>query len=399
MSENSKRMVVDSELERDLIFRTLLKMKEPVELEIGGSNYPGHVKRIDQEHLVLLLNNPPAGEIGGPVRAHFVFHTNYHYFDAEAQMQDNVHIELGLPDKIFKNMLRLHERIAVEGRVFLRFKILMRSQQKALENPSLFDERVIMQEVSKPKPGIDKILGGIKQLLSDAAQSFQVKIFKAGGMHSFEEEILKRTKKIFLLYDSFEDNLERRLFFEDSIVTIADVFDHLIQGGMSRKRAENLLLDLLQKKRNSRVFSDCYIPLMVEGEVVGYIRLVNDLDYHRSIKPNSALRAAQYAGILVEALGKYDYFSLESGKEFDIPVINISAGGLLFRLDAQKHKQYLMLRTVLQMSLRFPDRQIEVRGCIHRINEQGSEYGVKFEEINEVDVQYIDEMVRREVSL
>ncbi|MFW6139371.1 MAG: PilZ domain-containing protein, partial [Spirochaetota bacterium] len=117
------------------------------------------------------------------------------------------------------------------------------------------------------------------------------------------------------------------------------------------------------------------------------------------IKPSFALKASRYAGVLVEALVKYDYFRLESGKNFDIPVENISAGGLLFKLENPKLKKYLIKNTALQMSLLFPARQIEARGVICRIQENNSEYGVQFQEINQTDMKYIDDIANRNIPL
>ena len=138
---------------------------------------------------------------------------------------------------------------------------------------------------------------------------------------------------------------------------------------------------------------------MLEGEVVGYIRLFNDIDYHRSIKPAFALRAAKYATVLVEALVKYDYFTLESGEEFDVPVVNVSAGGFLFKLDRSALKQYLILRTTLMMTIQFASRLIKANGMIHRIDALRSEFGVKFFLINDADSHFIDDVVHGKAML
>ncbi len=224
-------------------------------------------------------------------------------------------------------------------------------------------------------------------------------MFKQDEKLAFEENLVKSTKKIFLIYDSYEDSIEEKRFHEEQVLTVNGAYDYLVSHGETKKNAESKLLDLLQQRRNNGIFSECMVPMMLEGEAVGYIRLLNNTDYHRSIKPTFAIKSAKYAGILVEALVKYDYFTLESGSEFDVPVINISAGGLLFRLEKAALKQYLILRTVLQISIRFPSRQLETRGIIYRVEEERSEYGVKFAKINEDDIKYIEDVVKGEASL
>jgi hypothetical protein len=315
------------------------------------------------------------------------------------QRKDDRHILLPLPEKIFKNIMRRHERLDVFDRVFMRFKIHIRSEREEFAKSSLQAERLIVREVIKPRPAIDRMLDLIKNLVSDFARNFQVKIFKQNDTLSFEEDLLLRTGRIFLINDSFEESIEEERSIDEQVLTVSGACEFLIQSGIPRKTVESRLVDLLQYKRNHNVYSECLIPLMLEGEVVGCIRLYNDMDNHRSIKPQSAVRAAKYGAILVEALVKYDYFSLESGDVFDIPVLNIGAGGLLFKLDHLKLKQYLIPQTMLQMSIHFQSRQVEASGIIQRIDEGKSEFGVKFAHINGEDARYIDDVVKGKAAL
>jgi hypothetical protein len=399
MKEVTKRMVVTSDLERDLIFQSLLKLKVPVELEVDRARHTCIVERYEKESVFLNLREPIGIDVGGPVRVHFLFYNNHHYFDTAVMKCDDTAVQLAVPQQIFKNMQRRHDRIVVPENNTMRFRIVVRSDRKALASSSLRDERLLAQELKKPRPAIDKILSGIKRLVSDFSQSFQVKVYKLDEPLTIEEEVLKKTRKIFLIQNSFEDGLEEKALRDDRVIDIFDTCEHLIHEGESRSAAEGRLLDLLQRKRNRRIYSECLIPLLLEGEAVGYFRLTNDMDYHRSIKPQSALRVLRYAGILVEALVHYGYFRLESGDDFDVPIINISAGGVLFRLDKPALKGYLNLHTVLHLSIRLANRQIEARGSVHRIDEERSEYGVQFDYVNEADARFIDDVVHGRASL
>jgi hypothetical protein len=393
--EIPKKMIVSGELERNLIFKSLQKMKEPLNITVDGIEYQGLVDRFDAATITMKMLSPVIGDIEGNNRINFVFNNNYHYFNADIAQLDEDRVLVHLPEKIYKNILRKYERIDVRDTASMKFKIMIQSEKKDLEQSPLVDERVIFQEVKKMRPSIEKLLQGIRNLVSEFSQNFQVKVFKGGEKLSFEEEIIKETRKALLIYDSYEDTISEKRFYEEQLLTIGGVYEFYISRGEARTAIEGRLLDLLQQKRNNRIYSEVYVPLMLEGEAVGYLRLSNDVDYHRSIKPTFVERATKYAGILVEALVKYDYFSLESGKDFDIPLVNISAGGLLFTLGKPNLTQYLIIQTILQMSIRFPARLIEARGVIFRIDEDRSEYGVKFQEINEIDVQYIESLVEK----
>ncbi len=392
MSDLAKKMTVSSDLEKNIIFQNLQKSGQTVNMAIAGIEYPCTVQKYDGNALTVFVESPVIGG-GGECRTNFVFNNNYHYFDSMIAPKDESHFIISIPEVIYKNIQRKHERMNVLGSVFMKFKIMIQSEKQEFEHSSLLDERVIFQEVKKPRPSVEKILTGIKNLVSEYSQKFQVKVFKPNEKTIFEEKLVQETKKIFLIYDSYEDSIEERRFYEEQILTLGGAYEHLISQGKPRQAAESMLLDLLQQKRNARIYSECIIPLMLEGEVVGYLRLINDTDYHRPIKPSLAYRTAKYAGILVEALVKYDYFTLESGKTFDIEVVDIGVGGLLFKLEKPRLIQYLIQQTILQMSIKYPSRVIETRGLIMRIDRNKGEYGVKFQEINEADMKFIAESV------
>jgi hypothetical protein len=399
MSEISKRLVVSSDLEKNLIFQNLINMEEPIVLELDGKHYAGIVELYENGTIVLHMKDTLPMNVKGTVRAHFIFHNNYHYFTATIYKKSENQVRLLLPDKIFKNMLRAHDRIDVLNRVFMRFRILISSERKELADSTRLDEHFLIEEVSKPEPAVDRILAAIRRLVADYAQNFQVKIFKKGERLTFDEHIIRSSGQIFLIFDSFEDSIENRRRLEQDVLGIGDAYDFLLHTGETRTSAESKLLDLLQQKRNALVYSECLIPLKLEGEVVGYIRLYNDLEYHRSIKTSYAIRTAKYGAALVEALVKHDYFTLESGEGFDIPVVNMSAGGLLFKLDSSSLKQYLILRTTLMMTIQCASRLIRANGMIHRIDALRSEFGVKFFVINDADSHFIDDVVHGRAML
>jgi len=395
MTELQKKMKVTSELEKQLIFQNLMKQKSLLNVIIDGIEYQGIIEKLENDSLTLRLQSPLIGQIEESCRINFIFHNNYHYFNSSVQQVDEESLFVFMPDKINKNILRRHTRIDVYGKVYMKLKVMVRSENKEFEKSSLLNERIISQEVKKPRPSVEKILNGIKLLVSEFSQRFQVKTFKPDQEFLFEENIIKDSKKIFLIYDSYEDNIEEQRFYNDQVLTVGGAFRWLTSKGESRKVVEDKLLDLLQQRRNKRIYSECLIPMMLEGDVVGYIRLINDIDYHRSIKRSFAQKVIKYARILVEALVKYDYFSLDSGKDYDTPVINISAGGLLFKLNNPKLKKYLIEKSVLQISIRFLDRDVEAKGIIFRIDSEKSEYGVRFQEINDYDTEYIENIVKK----
>jgi hypothetical protein len=395
MAEVPKKMLVTSELEKSLIFQSLLKLKHPLRVCIHDIEYPGYIERIESDGIAVRIDTPTVGTVEGTVRANFVFHSNYHYFASEARKLHGNLVFLGFPEQISKNMVRMYERASVLGDVFMRFRILIRTKMQEFKGASLLaSERMILQEVKKPRPAVDKVLNGIRSLVSEFSQSFQLKVFKPGETLALDEQIVKETKKVFMIYDSFGDNIGERRFLDEGVLTIGSVFERWIAKGVPKKNAESALLDLIDQKRKARVFSECLVPLLVEGGVVGCLKLSNDVDYHRSIKPAFAVKAAEYANVLVEALVKYDYFSLKSEEQFKIPVVNLSAGGLLFRLEESRLKGYITRGSILLMVLHFEDRQMRVRGIVYRIEEETSSYGVKFQEISVEDLKFIGDFVK-----
>ena len=398
MPEIPDKMIVKSELEKTLIFKSLSKMKVPINVDVDNISYSGTIEKYDNNTIVVVLESPIIGETGG-CSVNFIFNNNYHYFISEMQMIEDNKILIFIPEEIQKNLTRKYKRVYMDGKVFMRFKVVIQPRALHFKDSPLMDERFIFQEVKKPKPAIDKILVAIKKLVSEFAQKIQIKVYKSDDKLDFIDELLRKSKKIFLIYNSYEDTLTDRRFKDDKIMTIMDVYNFYIGRGEPRKRIEDKLLDLLQDRRNKRIFSECYIPLLLEGETVGYIRLINGFDSHRNVKPMNAIKTRQYAELIVEALVKYDYFRLDSGKDFNIPVIDISAGGLLFRLKDEKLKRYLTKYTLLHVDINLPKRRITTKGVVTRIVKQSSEYALKFQEIEQDDMKYIDSLVQGKVEI
>jgi len=398
MPEIPDKMFVKSDLEKALIFKSLAKMKVPVNVNINNISYTGIVEKFDDHSIIVNLDSPVIGE-SGDCSVNFVFNNNYHYFDSELQILDDTKVLIFIPELIKKNLTRKYKRLYVDGKVFMRFKVIIQSKSVQFKDSPLMDERFIFQEVKKPKPAIDKILISIKNLVSEFAQKIQIKVYKQNDKFDFIDEVLRDTKQIFLIYNSYEDSLDEKRFMDKDIMTIMDVFNYYIRKGEPRKRIEDKLLDLLQDRRNKRIFSECYIPLLLEDEVVGYIRLINDFDFHRNIKPMNALKTKQYAEVLVEALVKYDYFRLDSGKDYNIPVVDISAGGLLFRLEDEKLKRYLAKNTLLEIDINLPYRRINARGIVTRVMKEHSEYAVKFQEIEQEDAEYLNSLAQGKIKI
>ncbi|HHE04896.1 MAG TPA: PilZ domain-containing protein, partial [candidate division WOR-3 bacterium] len=361
-------------------------------------SYTGIVEKFDDHSIIVNLDSPVIGE-SGDCSVNFVFNNNYHYFDSELQILDDTKVLIFIPELIKKKLTRKYKRLYVDGKVFMRFKVIIQSKSVQFKDSPLMDERFIFQEVKKPKPAIDKILISIKNLVSEFAQKIQIKVYKQNDKFDFIDKVLRDTKQIFLIYNSYEDSLDEKRFMDKDIMTIMDVFNYYIRKGEPRKRIEDKLLDLLQDRRNKRIFSECYIPLLLEDEVVGYIRLINDFDFHRNIKPMNALKTKQYAEVLVEALVKYDYFRLDSGKDYNIPVVDISAGGLLFRLEDETLKRYLAKNTLLEIDINLPYRRINARGIVTRVMKEHSEYAVKFQEIEQEDAEYLNSLAQGKIKI
>jgi len=268
-------MLVTSFLEKSLIFQNLMKSAEPLHIDIQGIEYRGTIESFSENNLIVHMSSPFIGDMDGTVKVNFKFHNNYHYFETTGQQIEGSRLSLLVPERINKNILRRYERVYTLGKVFLKLKIMIQSDKSSFRSSGLLDERVIYREAKSPRPAVDKILTGIRHLVSEFAQIIQIKVFKPDQKFTLEEQLLRETKKIFLIYDSYADSIKERRFSENGVMTVRRAYEYMIERGDPRKAAEGKLLDLQQLKRNRKIFSECFIPLMLEGEAVGYIHLIN----------------------------------------------------------------------------------------------------------------------------
>ena len=120
MAEVPKKMLVTSELEKSLIFQSMMKLKHPLQVCFNDIEYPGFIERIGSEGIVVRIAAPTMGGVEGAVRTNFAFHSNYHYFSTEARTLGQQLILLHLPEQIkqeYGSNVRAHGRA---GKVFMR---------------------------------------------------------------------------------------------------------------------------------------------------------------------------------------------------------------------------------------------------------------------------------------
>ena len=58
MVEIPKKMIVSGELERNLIFKSLQRMNEPLNINVNDIEYQGYVERFDQTTVVAKMVSP-----------------------------------------------------------------------------------------------------------------------------------------------------------------------------------------------------------------------------------------------------------------------------------------------------------------------------------------------------
>jgi hypothetical protein len=125
MGEIPKKMLVTSDLEKNLIFQNIMKSKEPLKLTINEIEYTGHIKKIYENSLTVKMNSPFIGDLEGNITTNFTYHNNYHYFSAQAHQMDETTLQLAIPEKINKNMMLTFVSIDISGKVFINIKIMI----------------------------------------------------------------------------------------------------------------------------------------------------------------------------------------------------------------------------------------------------------------------------------
>ncbi len=315
-------------------------------------------------------------------------------------------ITLAIPPELEKGVKRKYPRVHTKDDVYLKFNVISNADDKFQGNnkgqkiPPQFV--TICKELLQPIPDIKRIFPLLAQELKKKAPLFEIKLYKNEETNPKRVDILKRYKETIYIANVRDS----KAYFKDhhglEAISFLSYFNDLKNSGKPDQVIKNELIQAMKDDIASTAVSYICSPIILFSQVIGHIFLgITEGSY--SVFRDQDIYFVKYAcDIITEALAKAKLHQLDTGKDFDVPTIDLSAGGVLIEMNDPFILKYLTGDMKLRIVLKVNEREVTTIGKIIRIEineEKNTEIAVKFTELRWNDQEYIDTYVNRKIGM
>ncbi|MGC8766281.1 MAG: PilZ domain-containing protein [Brevinematia bacterium] len=353
--------IIDNQKIRSFLKR-LRSANATVEVIYKNQKTKGSIRFVSEYSFEMFIQNPlqvtePTIDIELP------FENRVYHFQTELLNSKENTLLLMLPSKINVWLKRKYPRKNVYGQLFINISFI-----KPLESIEIIDINKIPEnlrelkiELNKDNPDVKKVITMVIKEIEKITPNYDIILYKRGMTLPSSAIISRIFQKPLIVEDT--SNLE-------SYITMYDTFDIATYGDYMRKMAwsENKVMDQVKKLRSTflsqNIKSFICVPIKVINDVIGFI-FCRSADRKFSIKDVLYLDAL--SNIISEAYIKNKINSLKNAKELQIPVIDISAGGIRFEVDSILGK-ILKVDDSIRILLQIQNKSIQALGKIIRID-------------------------------
>lgn len=291
------------------------------------------------------------------------FENKIYHFQTEILNSKDQTLLLMIPSKINVWLKRKYPRKNVYGQIFMNFSFV-----KPIGTIEIIDIDKIPQnlrdlklELNKDNPDVKKVISMVLNEIEKITSNYDIIFYRRGMTLPSSAVISMMFQKPLLIEDT--SNLE-------SYITMYDTFNIVTYGDYMRKMSwsETKAMEQIKKLRSTfmsqGVKSFMCLPIKVIGDIIGFV-------FCRSIDKKFSVKDVMYVdalcSIISESYLKNRINSLKATSELQIPVIDISAGGIRFEVDNILGKM-LKIDDSIRIFLQIQNKDIQTLGKIIRID-------------------------------
>ncbi|MDR0374450.1 MAG: PilZ domain-containing protein [Treponema sp.] len=392
-------------IEKEYFLSKLAAEQIPVIYIFNRQDYVLKVDKISTKEIEFVMEKPVEGLVENKkINLMFDYKGLSISFSTEVKNIREDVVTATIPDALYKNLARSSQRIAVP--TDLQIKLMSLEDRYSLPFPKAAAFEPL--DSSAVLPGIDpQNFNAIVANMIQAAKSYTdgCKIIyynTAVQPDKTEERIVAESGKTLFIPSSVAQFPET-FASEKRFITKAAFKRYFESVGAGVGFLDQTLAQFLKAKEDEGILSALWIPFLFQEYVVGYIYLwrSNHMADRREDKlPFSeefAEKIYQYGKCIVFSLERRGYFEAGRMKDRVIngKVADISASGLRFAVPNSFVFQSLQPGVELAVSLKAPQRTIDVKMKIRRRYKEGSlvYLGCSFVDITPDDSRFLFEFI------
>lgn len=330
------------------------------------------------------------------IKLFFNFHGAKHIFKARIIKINHAQLILTPPSLVLKDLQRKYERIHSGEEITISF---MLKEKKVTLNFPVIDvnsplrDLVIPQEVSNQN--MTELIKEFKISLQGTVETNQIIMMRNKVPSTYEEILMSKTGKILWIPDVQKGLQDQRLYPTDLLTTYRDIQE--AEENLSAEQALVKFKMALQTKKDRASYSQLYCPIFYNYYFIGYVYLSNGISLKKIIDYKMVKHTYDFTKILCYSLESNHYFETTQKETnfHDLPIIDISASGLLFGHTSATLPQELLLHKTLDFTITIHNRPIALSARVMRKfrDSNYNYFGIEFNNITPEDFRFLYEYI------
>jgi len=381
--------IIEHKEEINSLFSKLRLESKACILRNGPVEIKGMVSAINLQTIEIFLSSELPTFIK-KVNLDFSFGIESFFCSCKVVSRNKKNVILEKPNQIQNRSLRKHPRIWLteNDAVFARFNILTNNTRNVTETVSAPPKlATIYFELQKNVPDVKRILGMVGEEIKKISTSNEVVLHKKNMKVGIETKqlidavkLVLKTKKSFLIEEivDLRDMLKKSK--NDEILNLFSLYLDKESSGMNSEDSKKYIVEKFQVMKNLKISSFGIVPIMLFNNVIGHIVASTTEESMKSLKMTDLYYLKALADVISESLAKARLFKIDTGGEFDLPVLNISLGGAYLVINSQHIVKYLHEGILINVCMKFKNYVIETQAEVRRIsyNKDSVGIGIKF---------------------
>lgn len=387
-------------IEKEFTFKTLIT--NSTRIKIHGKNREITCKLLkyteDSLEIDTLEEDVNHLKKGDEIRAYFLFQNNRHTFETKVLRIEENKIVIKQPSGLYKNLKREYERIKADSHVKVNFKL----KEKRIElNFPKTENYFPLNEFDLPDnldySNMQYLIKDFRKKLQYKVSDNQIIMLRNKAPTTYEEKLMARTGKIIWFPRIDEGLIDQPVLPEEILFKQQDFRFYEEQNGLLSGEIDEKFSRLQKGKLNKGFFSQLYCPVLFNEYFIGYIYLANRIERNQSIGLETVKFVYEFARVLCYSLKVNHYFKAREREisEYEVPIIDISASGLLFAHWEKRLPKELLLHTPINITININNRKLHLESRVMRKfrDLRFCYFGLHFTQIEPEDFRFLFEYI------
>ncbi|MDR0909762.1 MAG: PilZ domain-containing protein [Spirochaetaceae bacterium] len=304
-------------------------------------------------------------------------------------------ITTNLPQSLYKNLGRAFIRISVPDDMEVTLQYI--GELYKLNFPKLSETEWEKTKKVSPKEykpeEINTLLQNSMNELKKISSGLQTVLFNQKAPETTEEQLIAATGRCLFLSSTKEPFPESDISNRVTIVTNPQFKRFLEISGVGALYIDESISKFIKGKQEGKVYSDCWMPVMLYEYVIGYIHIWTGDEPRFNEKTLDLV--SEYASLLIASLIQKGSFA--PGKlrndPFQPEIQDISASGLSFSIPRSQLSQAIRENDNVAVKIKTADKVLDLTlRVMRRIKGSNSvRYGCRYLEMSPDDTRFLFE--------